>query len=665
MITYRPDVDGLRAIAVIPVVFFHASIAGFGGGFVGVDVFFVISGFLITSLLAKEIIQGQFSTRQFYERRLRRIFPALITMFAFCWIIGSALLMPHDFRAFARSTVASGLFSSNILFWLEGGYFDGAAEIKPLLHTWSLSVEEQFYIVFPVLLAVLLNKIKYWKSVLIIIFFASLLSCGLLTQSRPNAAFYLPFFRVWELLAGSFVALFIGFYPFSSIRLRTILSLVGAGFLLWAMLTFDRSTVFPGFEAVFPCLGATLIIAYAHGTYVGRILATAPLVWIGKLSYSLYLWHWPIIVFIKYYTGRDLEVDEKVFVVGISVLVAYLSLRFIETPFRVRRLAPNARWMVGMSIASMTFFLLAGVTTYLASGFPGRFSVDVQMMAKGAGDTNPDRNRCDRRSAADVVRGDVCVVGQNGVLPTFAIIGDSFGDALVPGIERAAFAKNRRGLVLTSSGCYPLEGVSDMNSRGDTTCLDFVRASLDLIHRTASITQVILVGRWTSAALGTRFGASIEKDWFINDVQSHELTYRENRRVFERSLRRTVQALPGRNVYIVSRIPEQRIVPPRELALCRYLGRACPGGVSLAEFEARQSFTHGVIVDISKNEAANVIDVGARLCSMAGCMLVSGGDMLYSDDNHLSRAGAIFLQDLFIPVFASPARRQLVSSPER
>ncbi|MBB3222335.1 acyltransferase family protein [Pseudoduganella umbonata] len=656
-LAYRAEVDGLRALAVVPVVLFHAGIAGFAGGFVGVDVFFVISGYLITAILAKEIAAGQFSTLRFYERRIRRLFPALIVMFAVCWAVAMFLLMPQDFRSFGRSMVASGLFSSNILFWAEGGYFDTSAELKPLLHTWSLSVEEQFYIVFPALLLVLLTKVRQWKAVLTVLLLASFAACVYYTPTDPDTAFYLPMFRVWELLAGSFVALSIGFFKIRNDALRSAAAMLGVALVLWATFTFDASTSFPGVNALFPCIGAALIIAYSQQTVVATVLGSKPLVWIGKLSYSLYLWHWPIIVFAKYYLMRELEISEQYFVVALSLAAAYLSMRFVEIPFRDRKFAADTRSLFKMAAVPMVCFFMAGLGTYFANGFPERFADPVQAMAMGARDTNPQRRDCDGRDVEDIAAGNVCLVGAPGDKPTFAVLGDSFGDAMMPGIAAAASSAGRQGMVLTSSGCYPLEGVVDLNKHGDVSCREFVSASLALIQKTPSITDVILVGRWTTAALGVRFGVSAKTGWYINDTQSVESSYAENKRVFDRALTRTVTMLDGKRVHIVSYVPEQRIDPPRTLALCAYLSRDCPTGVSFAEFEQRHAFIRETINRITLEKNARVIDVGSKLCTDKECAMVANGTMLYSDDNHLSSTGALYIRDLFKPAFSSKEYR--------
>lgn len=650
-IGYRAEIDGLRAIAVLPVVLYHAGMGVFDGGFVGVDVFFVISGYLITLILAKEISQRTFSVAGFYERRIRRLYPALIAMFAVCWLLAMLLMMPHDMRAFARSMIASTAFSSNLLFWAEGGYFDTSSDLKPLLHTWSLSVEEQYYIFFPLLLLWLKTRVTRWRAVLGGLFLVSLLACVFYTDINVGAAFYLPVFRIWELLLGSFVALGIAFPRFASIKAKNILAVVGTVFIMVAIFTFSEQMAFPGWRAVIPCLGAALIVAYSGGTATGRVLSCTPLVWFGRISYSLYLWHWPIIVFYKYYTMRELSPIEQVLVVLLSVLIAYASMRYIETPFRVHRLAASRRSVFSLATGTTLILLFGSFGAYLSGGLPNRLPEQVQRLASGARDVNPLRKTCDARSVKQVNVGDVCPIGAENEKPTFAILGDSFGDALVPGVANAAADTKKKGLILTSSGCYPLLGIVDLNKRGDRTCQEFVAASLNLIRNTASITDVILVGRWTTAAMGTRFGASSATDWFLQDAQSTEIGYAENQRVFSRSLARTLAALEGKRVHIVSYIPEQRVDPPRTLGMCAYLGRNCAQGVGIDDYNRRQQYVRQVLTGLAGQQNVSIIDIGKKLCTGAACNAVANGQMLYSDDNHLSRTGAIYLKDLFQPIF--------------
>ena len=298
---YRSDIDGLRALAVVPVVLGHAHVTGFAGGFVGVDVFFVISGFLITTILATEAREGSFSLTRFYERRARRLFPALFAVLIFCAAAAWTRFPAEDLEAFGRSLLATIFFGSNMLFWSETGYFDIAAEQRPLLHTWSLAVEEQFYLLFPLAVWWTTRRMggRYaawlWPAM-----GASFVLSVVWVPTHPSSAFYLVPARAWELLMGSALAL--GLVP--ALRQqshRETCSALGTLFIAMSVVLYDANTPFPGSNAVLPCLGAALVIHAGHSgtTAVGRLLGTKPVVFVGLISYSLYLWHWPLLVFAR------------------------------------------------------------------------------------------------------------------------------------------------------------------------------------------------------------------------------------------------------------------------------------------------------------------------------------------------------------------------------
>src|SRR6185437_6734580 len=336
---YRADIDGLRAIAVLPVVFYHAKVGGFSGGYVGVDIFYVISGYLITSLIARDIAVQKFSFVSFYERRIRRIFPAVFGVMLFCVAVGAVLLTPKDLVAFAKSMVAMTFFASNLLFTREGGaaaYFGDASKNQVLLHTWSLSVEEQFYLFFPALLFLLTRWAKKWRSEAILVIAAvSFLISLWAVQLRPVAAFYHLVPRAWELLIGALLAL--RFVPPLTHRvLRELAGILGLVLIAWAVFSFSDSTPFPGIYAVAPCLGAWLVIyAGENGlSCVRSVLSLQPLVFIGVISYSLYLWHWPLIMFAKYFCAGALSGPQTWLIIVCSCAIGFLSFEFIEAPFR-------------------------------------------------------------------------------------------------------------------------------------------------------------------------------------------------------------------------------------------------------------------------------------------------------------------------------------------
>ena len=345
--TYRPEIDGLRAIAVTSVLAYHADIAAAPGGYVGVDIFFVISGYLIMTTLAADIRRGRFSVVSFYERRIRRIFPALFAMAAFCLVAGALLFAPGDLQKLGQSLGAMALFSSNLLFCFDSeptGYFAHASATQLLLHTWSLAVEEQFYILMPIGLYLLRRRpareTTAWLAALAALSFA--LSVVMVAHWQTGA-FYLVFPRAWELLIGSLMAL--GLVPPLRRRsLREAEAALGLVLLAWPIFLYSRDTPFPGAAALPPCLGAWLIIhaVTAGPTLVGRGLATRPMVWVGLISYSLYLWHWPIVVLVKYLNMGKLNAQTTIVIVVASFTMGALSFRFVERPFQLPTGAPEA-----------------------------------------------------------------------------------------------------------------------------------------------------------------------------------------------------------------------------------------------------------------------------------------------------------------------------------
>ena len=333
---YRADIDGLRALAIVPVLLFHVAAPGFHGGFVGVDVFFVISGYLITGIVAREVAAGRFSLLDFYRRRALRIFPALFVMLAVYAAVAYATLLPGELAAFAKSMLATALFSSNFYFHQSSGYFAPAAHAMPLLHTWSLAVEEQFYLVWPLLLMLLAHRTRHAAVGLAAVLAALSFGAAAWGVSHdPAGSFYLSHARAWELLIG---ALLVWLPPRVLVHrgLRELTAGLGLAAILVAVKFFNQGTPFPGPMALLPVLGAAAIIAAgaAGPTAVGRVLSLRPLVFIGRVSFSLYLWHWPLIVFAQTALFLEQTAAVRMLLVLLSFGLAVLSWRFVETPFR-------------------------------------------------------------------------------------------------------------------------------------------------------------------------------------------------------------------------------------------------------------------------------------------------------------------------------------------
>lgn len=358
-VQYRPEIDGLRAVAVLPVILFHAGFQTFSGGFVGVDVFFVISGYLITTIILHELDQGSFTIAGFYERRARRILPALLLVVFACIPFAWFVLYPRHFTEFAQSLVAVATFSSNVFFWKQQNYFGTAAELKPLLHTWSLAVEEQFYILFP--LALLAFR-RLWKPHLLPLLFV-LLVLGLAlshwaSYSKPSAAFFFLPTRGWELLVGAVVAAYLlNFEPKVAPPLRQVLGATGLLMILAAVLMYDKSTPFPGGYALLPTLGAALVILFGtQGTLAFRVLCAKPMVVIGLISYSAYLWHQPLLAF-----DRHADMGMPILMVALSLILAFLSWKYVELPFRGKSPALNLG-RKGTLMASCALLVLLAAT---------------------------------------------------------------------------------------------------------------------------------------------------------------------------------------------------------------------------------------------------------------------------------------------------------------
>ena len=336
---YRAEIDGLRALAVLPVILFHAGFEWFSGGFVGVDVFFVISGYLITTIIISEMAEGKFSIVNFYERRARRILPALFFVMAACLPFAWLWLTPGNLKDFGQSLVAVSTFSSNILFWLESGYFDTAAELKPLLHTWSLAVEEQYYIFFPIFLMLTWRLgIKWILILLSIIFFISLGIAQWGAYKSPKAAFFLLPTRGWELLIGVFTAFYLKYNThLKSHILNQALSLLGFCLIVYSIIAFDKTTPFPSLYALVPTIGTGLLILCAvPKTFIHKILSLKFIVGIGLVSYSAYLWHQPLLAFAR---NRLLGDASDLILIALcitSLVMAWFSWKFVEGPFRSR-----------------------------------------------------------------------------------------------------------------------------------------------------------------------------------------------------------------------------------------------------------------------------------------------------------------------------------------
>ena len=653
-LNYRADIDGLRAVAVLAVVAFHAGLAPFSGGFAGVDVFFVISGYLITGLILKAAAAGEFSVAGFYERRIRRIFPALFAMLFVVLAVGAVVLLPDDFFDLGNTGIAATFFAANFVFAKELGYFGSAAELSPLLHTWSLAVEEQFYIIYPLLVMAVLGR---WPGGLRLVLWgllvASLAYSVWAVGATPQVAFFLFPSRAWELLLGAVVAA--AAVPALPGRwAREGAAVVGAVAVVASLVALDDMTPFPGLAAVAPAVGTALLIAAGPETVVARGLAWRPVVFVGLISYSLYLWHWPLLVLARQFlVTPDLTPVATAVVLMVALAASVLSWRFVEQPFRRGRFRGWRRARVfRVAGGAMALGLVAGLVVTWSDGLPGRLPDDVIAIADVRNDYSAEARRCLAGGGA-IAFDDLCALGADGEPPTFLFWGDSHAGAMLPGVDEAARAAGRGGLFAGSSACPPLLDIDPPIADG-RDCRGFNATVLAAAVADARIDTVVLAARWAIYAEGTRFGQETGPAVVLRNGSNDD-----SRGVFTTGLEQLVAALAaaGKKVTIIGPVPEVGHDVPIALAKAR-LGKG-PAARSaatvlapdLAAFEARQAFILPTLTALADAVGARVIWPHETLCGDGRCRIENDGRPLYSDDDHLAAWAAVELSEMFAPAF--------------
>jgi peptidoglycan/LPS O-acetylase OafA/YrhL len=447
---YRPDVDGLRAIAVLLVMNYHAFPEAIPGGFIGVDIFFVISGFLITGIIARELDFKRFSLVAFYVRRIRRIFPALIVVLCAALVLGSLWMLPAAYAQLGNDVFASAAFFANIALLLQSGYFDIASAKKPLLHLWSLGIEEQFYLFWPLLLMLAVRLRLSIVAVASILGIGSFLLNLALIGSDPIATFYLPFTRAFELLAGAVLAR--GWNRISQTGAAgNLRALIGVGLIAVAAAVLDPHRAFPGWWAILPVAGAALLLSAPGAWFCRVVLASRPLVGIGLVSYPLYLWHWPLLVFFTIIKFNPLTLLERELVLLASGLLAWATYQYVEKPFRFG--APRPRWIFALC-AGMVLVAVAGSAIVWGRGFDFRLPAEMRAMANVPTQNSKWRfHRCLLDLSHEMSFADDCV--DRTRRPLVLVWGDSTAGALMPGLLKAQETRNFGIGQLTSSSCIP------------------------------------------------------------------------------------------------------------------------------------------------------------------------------------------------------------------
>jgi peptidoglycan/LPS O-acetylase OafA/YrhL len=631
-IKYRRDIDGLRALAVVPVLLFHSGLPLFQGGFVGVDIFFVISGFLISKIIWTELQENRFSVLRFYERRARRILPALFVVIAACFLIGYRLMLATHYGSFAQSAIAAVLSVSNIFFWRQSGYFAPDLNFAPLLHTWSLGVEEQFYLLFPLVLILVRGAPTNINRALWLLLVVAFAGSVYLSFTRPFGAFYLLPARIWELLIGALLG--IGAVPPLTRRASEWVGLAGLASVVGSVFLINAQQPFPGFVALLPCLGAAALLhSGVQSTVTARLLSWQPLVFIGLISYSLYLWHWPIFSFARMLTAAiDLGWQAILGALLTSFVLATVSWHFVERPFRDARRWP-AKAIARFSVGGALVLISAGFVVTCFNGLPARLSPPVLAAQAAALDIDPLRTPCTGYETGGRTR--ECRFGPGQGDPSYVIIGDSHAAALRPAIEYAMAGKGR-GTLWWYQGCPPLLGAV-MVPMNDPACDAFRQHFLADLARSPSIHTVFLASRWAPLVSGTvpEIGGTLRT--FLRDEMTTDITAQETLRVFERSLDRTIHQMRalGKTVVVIGSVPEPGFDVPSILALARHNGVGQVRSNTMERARLAEAPAGTVLNMISKREGALYVPLLAPFCAVV-CALESAGRPLYSDSNHLS-----------------------------
>jgi peptidoglycan/LPS O-acetylase OafA/YrhL len=620
--TYRPDIDGLRAVSVIAVVLFHAGM-GVTGGFVGVDVFFVISGFLITSLVLKQQDAGKFDVVEFFARRIRRIIPAVCVMTLATLILGWPWLSPAAWVDLAQSALAQVVMMGSVWYWRTISYFSTEAELKPLLHMWSLAVEEQFYLAYPFALVALKGCSR--RTLLVVlstIAIVSLVLSEFFLTRRASAVYYLLPFRSWELLLGGIIALLPRRRTSSWAEIEVA---AGLGLILLTAVFYDSKTRFPGLGAVPPCVGAAMVIdgGRVGTTAVGRLLSSRPMVGIGLLSYSLYLWHWPFLALSRNLLGPRLPWPIAATSIVLAVAAAVASWRWVEEPIRRGRSFSSPRSSARLFLGAAGVTMALSAVILVGRGFPERFSPTTL----GYFEARSDKPFRANVPIDAVERGELPAFGEADGRDCVVVWGDSHAMMIVPGVDAACSGRGVIGLQATHSSTPPV--------------LDFVVSS-----------------RYGLNAEGPRFNRAVLKEILdrrpgLVILGGYWRTY-ATRPDFEGALRQTVDAVTSAGIPLCLVLDTAEFASPVPEALARrsvFGQRTTDVVMTAADYEDRNGPTNAVLQRVAKDRAI-VLDPAEVLTDASGDWAAQiDGQALYHDAHHLTGAGARRLAPQFLRLF--------------
>lgn len=630
---FRHDINGLRAVAVLAVVLFHFAPQWLPGGFAGVDVFFVISGFLMTSIIFSSVEKNNFSLFKFYNARANRIIPVLAAMSAVLLMFGWFYLVPTDYKDLGKQIEKSSLFISNILFSKGGGYFDTAEHTKWLLHTWSLSVEWQFYIFFPVIIIALKKYLSFTnlKRVVAGLFLASFIYCIYATYKDSKTAYFMLTSRAWEMLLGGIAYLYPLSFKNKSFQITAQFS--GLVLILSSYFLISKDTLWPGYMALIPVFGAYLIIICNHQN---NILLKNPIMGnIGKWSYSIYVWHWPLVVFGFYFNLNNWWACG----IPLSILLGFLSYKFIENINFPR----YPSWKDAYKVTPLYIFLLVFTSGYSVKKTNG-FETHYPQFILDINDETKITNQYD--CILDTYSGEYtqCVIGDSKNIKAI-IVGDSHADAVLTAIGSNYNLNNNGILSLTRSGCQFTLGVKKANDR-ENICYQDNFKRLETINEYKS-TPVFIVGRWTVNI----FGESDAERIGANDLNPK--LYERNRdkllEDFSKDIERTICAIQhDRAKYILQPIPEMGFNVTKKLSRSILKGETnIDLSIDNKAYYEKNRELRNIIQNAAKKCGAKVLDPAAYLCKTGKCLAQYNGIPIYRDGDHLSEYGNKLLKPMF------------------
>ena len=668
-LTYRREIDGLRCIAVLSVILYHFSeygvlpAYGFGGGFVGVDVFFVISGYLIGGLLWRELgATGTVSLSRFYVRRLRRLAPAYFAMAASSLCVAYVILLPFEFREFGKELIAATVYLSNVNFFRDFGYFDIGAESKILLHTWSLAVEEQFYIFLPLLFLIFKRTRKVLLIVLILSFTLSLISSVLVTPISHSAAFYLFPFRAWELLTGVLLAVYETHRskPWQS---GPALSWIGIALLMAGIAFVKAGPTFPGIPVFVPVLATALLILNGRdNNIVNRALSSPAPVFVGLISYSLYLWHWPVLTLSRYYRDGYSGIPETILWLGVAFFLAYFSWLFVERPVR-RTSAFSAKVLVAGTAFGSAGLLAAGGAVFLQDGQPDRFAPYVRPHIAASADFLQDFSRCSVQTSGPFEGLDVCPLGPEGQDPVFLVWGDSYARAIADGIALAAQEHNQPGLLIWRAGCPPLFDISKRENSAtrqeNEECSWANMRIREALSQISGIKRLLLVGRWSYYAEGQGTGLDAHNKIALSALPQAPFQTETQDILFASAVKATVAELTQYvdEIMVLRQFPEIPGYNSREISRLLAHNQLKPGPelqnalqVSSSELERRTRRAEIPFRQLASENVITVLDSWPDLCNAEGCSAMKDGQAFYFDNSHITNTAARALRHIFAPL---------------